>query len=65
MNKELPTNYLLTLCVQRKSDVEAIYAAEKVAKASNEWVTVDFRDEGRKVIIGPNGEVLHQNKKPV
>ena len=52
------TNYILRLCVQKKSDVEAIYAAEKIAEVSGEWVEVEFRYNGRVVKIGPNGEIL-------
>lgn len=55
---ENPTNFIMTLCVQRETEVEAVAAAAEIAYLADEWVQVDFRDNGRGVKVGPKGEVL-------
>jgi len=59
------TNYLLTVCYQTDSDTEAIVMASKVAKATKEWVQVDFRGYMRErfASVGPEGEVLLSTKR--
>ena len=58
------TNYLLTICVQKESDADAIAFAHKAAKHLDEWVQVDFRDGGRFAKVGPKGEMLLSNQRP-
>ena len=59
-----PTNFILTLCVQRETTVEVIAVAAAVAKAANDWVEIDCRnDDHHRITVGPEGEVLVRVKK--
>jgi hypothetical protein len=52
------TNFLIHICVQRETMVEAIVAASEIAKESGEWVDLDCRDWNKPIKVGPKGEVL-------